>query len=324
MYLHNGTLRCATEERRLSAETRLYVDTNKSAIISLINTHPNRYYCPMDEAAGRHSLSRIRVGNGNHVLVCMPPISGTPWCYRLLLPGLLEETSVIGVYARGYGTTWDCPSSIEEIAEHALQDVVEAVSEFKRVHICGYSMGGFLGIELARRLPRAGVDVGTLILIDSNISSGDRQTTPELTAQPAWLIELFMDVHLGWGISSNISRDPEFRGKPLLKQLEHILATGHRHRALADSIDCAGIMRMFEMQVRLQMAFQNYRPELCEFHASYIAAENSSTTSSALDWLKFFRSAAAERIPGSHLSLIFDEINALRVAKLIETIIRRN
>ncbi len=99
-------------------------------------------------------------------LLLIHPVGGTVFCYRDLVARLTGDAPVYGIQAAGLRAGEGLPGSIEEMAEDYLQAAVTAVGNGP-VHLAGWSFGGLVAFEMARRLTAAGRPAVSLMLIDT-------------------------------------------------------------------------------------------------------------------------------------------------------------
>ncbi|AQZ53662.1 non-ribosomal peptide synthetase [Martelella mediterranea] len=107
----------------------------------------------------------IRKGNDAIApLFCIHPIGGNVMCYALLAQSLTDERAIYGVRAPGLTSREETPlSSIAAMAERYLDEIRE-IRPDGRFHLAGWSLGGLVVQEMARRLDGS---PGLLAMIDS-------------------------------------------------------------------------------------------------------------------------------------------------------------
>ena len=99
-------------------------------------------------------------------LFCVHPAGGTVFCYRDLAACLADSRPVYGIQAVGIDGQRPPHETMEEMAEHYCRVVHQAVGDGP-LHLCGWSLGGNIAYELARRLRDRHVDVGVVALLDA-------------------------------------------------------------------------------------------------------------------------------------------------------------
>jgi thioesterase domain-containing protein/acyl carrier protein len=147
----------------------------------------------------------LKAGEGSPPVFFIHGVGGNvveilPTARRMTYPG-----PVIGVQARGL-TSGETPhSSVEAMAEEYLREI-KVRQPHGPYHLCGYSLGGVVAFEIARRLAESGDEVGFVGLVDtlgspvrwplrawfSIIGRGVRRSASGLRRTPlrAWPFEL--------------------------------------------------------------------------------------------------------------------------------------
>ncbi len=87
-----------------------------------------------------------------------------PMARRMSYPG-----AVVGIQARGLADRESPHTSVEAMAADYLQEI-KARQPHGPYYLCGYSFGGLVAFEMARRLCEAGDEVGLVGLLDTRIS----------------------------------------------------------------------------------------------------------------------------------------------------------
>ena len=92
-------------------------------------------------------------------------------CFTYLIKHLVKQDigTVIGIAVKDAQDYALIKSS--ELIEHIAEDYVERIMEYgnENVQIIGYSLGGLIAVEVAKRLALNNVDVTDLVLIDSHV-----------------------------------------------------------------------------------------------------------------------------------------------------------
>lgn len=97
---------------------------------------------------------------------CIHPVIGLSWGYAGLTPYLGAEQPIYGLQASGLQGALTLPNSIEEMAEQYLTHIrsVQAVGPYR---LLGWSMGGLVVHEVARRLQADGEVIESLVILDA-------------------------------------------------------------------------------------------------------------------------------------------------------------
>jgi thioesterase domain-containing protein/aryl carrier-like protein len=118
------------------------------------------------------ALTALQTEGTGIPLFCFPGIGGEPLELESLSQHLGSQRPVYGLRAPG-GETATAEQSIEAIASAYLDEIDGVVRHEWPVLLCGYSFGGLVAFEIARRLQAAGRRVGLLAIIDTPLSRGD-------------------------------------------------------------------------------------------------------------------------------------------------------
>lgn len=143
----------------------LFEAPTPAALAAVIRRH--------DWLAPWSSLVRIREGGTRPPLFYVHPGGGNLLVYRTLTLGLPPDRPVYGLQPRGLDGLVDPFRTIEEMAAHYVALAV-GVQPSGPVHLVGFSSGGLIALEMARRLRRSGRDVAFLGMIDTTGPGGYR------------------------------------------------------------------------------------------------------------------------------------------------------
>ncbi|EDM66668.1 putative bacitracin synthetase 1; BacA [Moritella sp. PE36] len=110
------------------------------------------------------------------LLILLPPVGGRLDCYHTLINALPDDVTVMGIEA-DIGTLSTQVESFEQLCERYLSHI-KAVSKNQPVTLVGWSYGGVLAFEIARRLLNSQIEVKGVTLIDAVYSGlfGDEDT----------------------------------------------------------------------------------------------------------------------------------------------------
>jgi amino acid adenylation domain-containing protein len=99
-------------------------------------------------------------------LFCIHPAGGLSWPYAALVPYIPERRGVYGLQSWKYtDTIWD-PGTLEDVAKDYLS-VIRDQQPRGPYFLLGWSYGGLVAFEIARRLEESGETVALLTLLDS-------------------------------------------------------------------------------------------------------------------------------------------------------------
>ncbi|MET9979815.1 alpha/beta fold hydrolase [Streptomyces microflavus] len=100
-------------------------------------------------------------------LVCLHASAGSAYSYLPLAHLLGPDQPVLGVEAPGFDGSQAPVSSVPELAARYTAALREAVPAGP-VHLLGWSLGGLIAFDMARRMAEAGAEVGRVILVDAS------------------------------------------------------------------------------------------------------------------------------------------------------------
>ena len=111
----------------------------------------------------------IRAGDSGPALFCVHPIGGNVMCYAALAQALPPGRAVYGIRAPGLTSETETPlASIDAMAERYI-DEMRSVQPDGPYNLLGWSLGGLVVQEMARRLAAEGETLGLAAMIDSAV-----------------------------------------------------------------------------------------------------------------------------------------------------------
>ena len=118
------------------------------------------------EAAAYSPLVQVRGGGAGAPFFCVHPVGGGVLCYLDLARCLPADRPFYGLQARGQSRGEETVGTVEEMAALYL-DAMRAVQPQGPYLLGGWSFGGVIAFEMARRLRAGGEEVALLALFDS-------------------------------------------------------------------------------------------------------------------------------------------------------------
>ncbi len=115
---------------------------------------------------------------------CVHPVGGHVLCYAELARHLGLEQPFYGLQVRGHDGREPLHRSLEEMAAFYV-DAIQEVMPHGPYHLGGWSMGGVVAWDMARRLSESGEDVALLVLIDAPAPAARRPKPRATPASPA-------------------------------------------------------------------------------------------------------------------------------------------
>jgi thioesterase domain-containing protein/acyl carrier protein len=266
-------------------------------------------------------LVRMQAGEGPATaLYLFPPLPGTLLTYTALVRALGSRRPVWGVQSSGIEPGEPLLDTVEAMAERS-------VSRLLTVHdggpwcLFGYSMGGYLAVEVARLLRTAGHEVGMVALLDTS-APDDIEERPAATVRANAVrtmarYVLHLDVDLDW--LSELP--PELQVEELL---DRAIAAG----TLPPDYNSERIRRLLDVRLSNRMALTRYRPLPYPGRVSLFRATEPSpdihevgeSEDRLLGWGPMSRAVDLYEIPSSHLDII-DRPGVDAVAKQVNALL---
>jgi amino acid adenylation domain-containing protein len=239
----------------------------------------------------RGPLTRVQIGDGQSPVYVFPPLSGTVMRYGAFARALGVEQPVWGVQSPGLEAGESPLDSIDAMADHFL-DALRAVHPGGPWYLVGYSMGGILAVEVARRLRALGAPVGLTGVVDTRARSDHRNNVSYAIGILARLM-LRLDVDL----------DELLRLNPA-EQSRRLYDLGTAAGTLPGGYDEERIRRMLEMYGFNAAALAGH--EMTRYDAPvalYRASDRSmddGVSDPLLGWAEFVPEVRAYDVPGDH------------------------
>ena len=116
---------------------------------------------------------------GKAPLYCIHPAGGTVFCYMALASHLDPARPVWGIQAVGVDGQHPPHETMEEMSEHYARVIRQQLGSDELAHLCGWSLGGNVAYEVARRLRADDRQVGVVGLLDSGAVPGEEALQEE-------------------------------------------------------------------------------------------------------------------------------------------------
>ncbi|QDV33137.1 amino acid adenylation domain-containing protein [Tautonia plasticadhaerens] len=115
---------------------------------------------------GWSPLVPIRAEGSRHPLYCVHPGGGNVLCYVELARALGPAQPLFGLQAPGVDEGRAPLTSVEAMADEYL-DAIRSARPSGPIRLCGWSFGGVVAFEMARKLAEEGRPVDRLVLLDA-------------------------------------------------------------------------------------------------------------------------------------------------------------
>jgi len=148
-------------EERIGVELPLsaIVEAPTVAELAALIDEPEKGYDP---------LVLLRPGRGEAPLFFVHSLRGDVFEMRRLAVELGGDVPVYGLRARGLDPRLEPETSVEQMAASYIEAIL-SVQEKGPYRLAGYSFGGLVAFEMARRLRQRGEEIGWLGLIDAEV-----------------------------------------------------------------------------------------------------------------------------------------------------------
>lgn len=262
-----------------------------------------------DDAGAR--VVAIRGPGPRPPLFCVHAVDGHVLPYGPLAHRLGADQPVYGLMARGLDGPGEPPGSVEALAEEYV-DAVRRVQPDGPYRLGGWSLGGLVAWEMARRLEAEGREVELLALFDTRIGGA---TDPAKSDDAAFLVAILLTAFLrqvpGYVFDGPaLSRaEAELRGLGQDAQAALVVAEARRAGAVVpDSFDGAHLRRMLAVRKALTRAHFEYDPEPFAGRLTYFQAvewPKHGREDQVPRWRSLARGGMEVRtVPGCHATMI--------------------
>ncbi len=252
--------------------------------------------------------------------VCVHPAGGTVFCYAELARELGPDQPFYGLEAKGIKEGQPL-ATMDEIVDHALA-ALRSLDPVGPYRLGGWSFGGFVAYEMARRIVEQGGSVELLALLDS---SAARLGAAEPWDDAELLARAFQDL---FPISAE-----EIRALPTDQRLAHVLELARASGVLPADFDLARAECYLAVYQANRQALQGWRPGPYEgrvtlFRAEQRPPEEGPDPDGALGWSTLAASVDVLPVPGHHQGLVAQPgvrtvAEGLRAAAVVSEVIAK-
>jgi thioesterase domain-containing protein/acyl carrier protein len=251
-------------------------------------------------------------------LFCIHPAGGNVLGYHELAQHVGSERPVYAIQARGVDGLQKPHATFDAMLGDYLA-AIRAVQPAGPYHLLGWSSGGVLAYEIARRLAESGETVAQVSLIDSRVMSSldfDPDDESRILVTLADFLERFYGFKVGISYDELEALDREAR---LARLLEQASIAGHAPLDLD-----AGALRTFLEVARENLKLlKDYQPPPSDlpvrlYRVAERAGEQDDDLSDDLGWSEIVgRRLAIEHVSGDHITVMTGD-HARRLAAAIE------
>ncbi|EWM18744.1 alpha/beta fold hydrolase [Kutzneria sp. 744] len=236
------------------------------------------------------ALVAIRPNGTRPPLYCVPAVSGSPYAYNGLVRLLDPQQPVYGFEAPGCDNERTPMTSLPDLASVYI-DALRANRDGP-YHLLGWSMGGVVALEMARRLVSEGAEVPLVVIVDS--------VTPqrsELPAEPvlfhSFLYDLVTAGGMDWARVEDVARGDT---------AESAFAAVERSGLLPEEIDAEYLLDRYAVYRAHMQAVCEY--EGCRYGGGPVVSIRAAESSAdAMRWELFAADVEKHVVDGDHHSI---------------------
>jgi amino acid adenylation domain-containing protein len=266
------------------------------------------------QAGAESPLVEIRPGGAKSPLFLIHPAEGNILCYADLVRHLDSDRPIYGLQARGITGDQEPHAGIEDMAADYIS-LVQSVQPAGPYQFVGWSTGGIVAYEMARRLAAGNERVDFVALLDTHLPRPDRRP-PQI--DPAKRMVQFAQ-------ERGFDLPDEFSGLPSAEQLTVFLDCARAADALPPGL---GEEQIHRLQRRSSRVFQanmeavhRYQPQRYSGPVVLLCATEGPSADAADEgadrgWAAVAPALIVHRVPGSHETMI-KEPHVASVAKIL-------
>ena len=246
----------------------------------------------------RMTLGQMTQGAERDPLFFVHAVSGTVHAYAQLATHLADTHTLYGIEAAGLREGSTPHASVEDMAVTYLQ-AIRQVQPHGPYRLGGWSMGGLVAFEIARRLETAGDEVALLTLLDTAFPGPLRPALSDGGLATIYVADAAAS------LGRPFDPPPDFSSRPVPDQLRWMAerlgpsARGHRGQP-GGELELARRFAVFKANVA---ASSRYRPQTVRAPTLVIDAAGSPNQPAA--WAAAVTGeCTVVRVPGDHYTLL--------------------
>ncbi len=248
-------------------------------------------------------LVGLRPAGSKKPFFCVHPGAGSPLCYVELAQHLDAEQPFYGLQAAGLEDDQPPRTRVEDMAESYV-DALRAVQPEGPYLLGGWSFGGLVAYEMARRLHAQGQEVALLALLDSYAPAPDPEPAGDGAGVLAWF---------AYDLARRFGKEPPATAEDLRqispeRRLPFVLEQARAAGVLPPDIDEQQIQRALDVFAANAQAMHNYRPPTYPGRVTLLRAEErppDDPQDPALGWGAFAAGGVEVcTVPGDHYTIV--------------------
>ncbi|HEX8276287.1 MAG TPA: amino acid adenylation domain-containing protein, partial [Longimicrobiaceae bacterium] len=246
-------------------------------------------------------LVPIRAEGSRPPLFLVHPVGGNVLAYAALARHLGPEQPVYALRSRGLAAGEEPARSVEEMAADYLAALREA-QPAGPYRLGGWSMGGVVAFEMARRLTAEGERVERLVLVDAHVPALHGRVLPR---DPAVLVGTFAQ---DMGLPPELLAPSDGDAGELDERtyLRRVLDAARAAGLVPPEVDAERIERLYAVFRANLAALYDYRPDTWAGAATLLrAAEHDPAQTESAGWERLAGGGVEVRVvPGSHFTMV--------------------
>ncbi|MDY7092406.1 MAG: amino acid adenylation domain-containing protein [Acidobacteriota bacterium] len=259
------------------------------------------------DRSARESLVPLQIAEESSAppLFLVHPVGGTVFCYQPLVRGLSDDLPVYGLQTPDDLLVEEGSGRLERMAERYLQEV-HSVQPEGPYRLAGWSMGGSVAWEMARRLREAGEEVEFLALLDV----GAPPTAESLRdPEEAELLRAFLTDLAGGTFPSVLEEVLAEPGEGEPSWLAPLLELARAESLLPPDAGEAEILRLWRIFQHNYRALAGYAPANLDIPVHLLTTETTAAQEPLERW-SALATAGLQRhaLPGDHYSLLREPV----------------
>jgi acetoacetyl-CoA synthetase len=253
-------------------------------------------------------LLLLKDGAGNPPVFIAHGLGGDVLGLADLAGKIKTRHPIYGVQARGIDGLDEPLSSIDEMAQFHL-NAIQQVQMHGPYFLIGYSLGGLVMLEIARRLMAEGNQIALLALVDSY---PDKKRIPVVH-------HMLLSLHQAKRIAGNLIESAQDRW---LSKSNHNRDGNEFQRGQSVESTARVVRRMRDTHY---VALRSYRPQFYRGRIKFVRAEISThfPSNPTAVWAHLAEKFEVETVPGDHVGMIathFEHLAAVLSRYLAEAL----